>query len=58
VTENDTDQVSVRRLGFSTADGQSYPKLGGVTVIADDEVLMLDLTGGGAWIVLGKIVHN
>ncbi len=58
VTANDGDQVEVRRPGFSNADGQSYPKLDGVAVVADDEVLMFDVTGVGGWIVLGKIVRN
>jgi hypothetical protein len=58
VTGNDTNQVNVRRPGYASADGQSYPKLEGTTVVADDEVLLLDVTGRGGWIVLGKIVRN
>jgi hypothetical protein len=58
VTGNDTNQVNVRRPGFTNADGQSYPKLDGVTVVADDEVLLMDVSGRGGWLVLGKIVRN
>lgn len=58
VVDNDTNQVFIRRNGFITQDGQSYPKLSGVSVVADDEVAMVDLTGNGGWIILGKIVRN
>ena len=58
VTGNDTNQVFIQRNGFTTPDGQSYAKLAGVTVSADDEVAMIDLTGNGGWIVLGKIMRN
>jgi hypothetical protein len=58
VTGNDTNQVNVRRPGYTDPDGQSYPKLDGVTVSADDEVLLVDVTGRGGWLVLGKILRN
>lgn len=54
----DVDQVNVTRPGFTTADGQSYPKIDGVTVVGGDEVLMIDMTGRGGWLVLGKILRN
>jgi len=58
VDSNDTDQVFIIRSGFIIPDGQSYAKLDGVTVIAGDEVAMVDLTGNGGWIVFGKILRN
>lgn len=58
VTGNDSNQVYVRRIGFTEADTSSYPKLSDVSVSASDEVLMIDITGQGNWVVIGKIIHN
>lgn len=58
VVSNDTNQVFIQRNGYTDPDGQSYAKLFGVTVVADDEVAMVDITGNGGWIILGKILRN
>jgi hypothetical protein len=57
VTGNDTNQVFIRRTGFAAADEQSYPTLD-ATLLATDEVVAVDLTGSGGWVVLGKILRN
>jgi hypothetical protein len=58
VDSNDTNQVFVRQVGYTTPDPVSYPKLSGVSVSANDEVLIIDLTGTGQYLVLGKVVRN
>lgn len=59
VVANDTNQIQV---SWNTPGGASvtktFPKLSGVVVAAADVVLMVDATGQGGWIVLGKVIHN
>ena len=58
VTGNNSNEVNIRREGYTNADARSYPKLAGVSVAAGDEVIMIDVTGRGGWVVLGKVVRN
>lgn len=58
VESNDGSQVYIRRPGYATADAQSYPKLAGVSPSGGDEVLIIDVTGKGGWVVLGQILRN
>jgi len=55
VVANSGDTVQIQRTGQAAPDTQYYPKLDGVTVITNDEVLVARV--GSGYIVLGKIVR-
>jgi hypothetical protein len=58
VVGNTSNEVQVT---WNTPGGdmtRTFPKLSGVTVIADDIVMMVDATGNGGWVVIGKVIHN
>lgn len=58
VTASDGVQWYVKRPGFAAADPVSYPVIDGPVVAPADEVLMIDVTGSGGFVVLGKVLHN
>lgn len=59
VVGNTSNEV---RVSWNTVRGdemtRTFPKLSGVTVVANDTVLMVDATGDGGWVILGKVIHN
>lgn len=52
----DANQVYVFRDSQALRDPISYPTIDGLTVAADDEVLLLRV--GSSYVVVGKIIRN